>query len=131
MPIEIDSYLARAYSTEIVPDEYTSGGMTYRASHPELPGCMAHGDTPSEARLNLDEARELYLRALLERGIEPPLPCASRLDIVWVSLGTTRHQDRDRTANASFQAVRSGRALRLDRTETAEQTKTSDILPRA
>ncbi len=78
---------ARAYSTVVVPDQYSDGGITYQATHPELPGCMAHGDTPEEALTNLEEARKLYIDVLVERGLEVPTPCPSRLTITWRSLG--------------------------------------------
>lgn len=125
MATRVEDCLARSYSTEIVPDEYTDGGMTYRASHPELPGCMAHGDTPGEARLNLDGARDLYIRTLLARGIEPPLPCASKLDVVWVSLNVTRPSLALKVP-VSYQAATTGNVQRQTQQEAANQTVTSD-----
>jgi predicted RNase H-like HicB family nuclease len=47
------------------------------ASHPELSGCMSHGVTPKEAITNLMEAKELYMKTLLEKGEEIPLPSSS------------------------------------------------------
>jgi hypothetical protein len=40
---------------------------------------MAHGDTPDEALRNLDEARALYIRALVEKQLPVPRPQASTL----------------------------------------------------
>lgn len=79
------------YAVEVVPDATTDGGVCYLAQHPELPGCMAHGDTPEEALENLEEARSLYIRTLLERGIEVPLPQSTTLttsiprqEVIWI-----------------------------------------------
>lgn len=35
--------------------------QSYSAVCPELPGCAACGDTEQEARVNIDDAIELYL----------------------------------------------------------------------
>ncbi len=74
MPITADAILQLPYASQVVPDATTDGGTTCVASNPELPGCMAHGDTTEAALLNLADARELYVRTLVERGIEVPLP---------------------------------------------------------
>lgn len=50
----------------------------YTATHPELLGCRGQGATPDEARADLDEAREMYLEALREAGIDPPAPMVLR-----------------------------------------------------
>lgn len=60
------------YLIEIVREPTTEGDLVYVARHPELPGCMAHGESADEARANLDEARGLYLADLGRRGIEMP-----------------------------------------------------------
>lgn len=39
---------------------------------PELPGCISEGETLEEAENNIQEAAQLYLETLEERGI--PLP---------------------------------------------------------
>ena len=57
----------------------TDGSLTWLAYHPDLPGCMAHADTPEEAVVNLAEARALVLRHLLEHGLQPPAPGSSQL----------------------------------------------------
>ena len=72
-----EEYMALTYQTEVVPDMTTEGTACYLASHPELPGCMSHGRTPEEALRNLDDARELYLRALLEKGRDIPIPAVT------------------------------------------------------
>lgn len=74
MDEELSKYIFLPYIIEVVPEACTDGSMCYRSSHPELFGCMSHGDTPEEAIENLSEARELYLRTLLEKGEHIPLP---------------------------------------------------------
>ena len=39
------------------------------AEHPDLPGCVAVGDTPAEAMAELDKARALWLEARKEQGL--------------------------------------------------------------
>ncbi len=82
MPLTADALLRLPYASEVVPDATTDGGMTYLASNPELPGCMAHGTTPEDALQNLAGARELYIRTLVERGIEVPLPAGDSVTSV-------------------------------------------------
>ena len=70
---KLRKYLAIEYETSIVPD--TCGtARCYLARKPDLPGCMSQGDTPEEAVDNLRDARELYIRSLLEDGLDVPLP---------------------------------------------------------
>jgi predicted RNase H-like HicB family nuclease len=71
---DIEHYIHLAYAVEVVPESTTDGMPCYRASHPELPGCMAHGETPDEARENLDDARRLYIETLLAKRLQVPLP---------------------------------------------------------
>ncbi len=56
------------FTTIVLQEEATDGSIVYRAEIPELPGCMSHGETPEEARQNLEEARDLYLETLREQG---------------------------------------------------------------
>lgn len=76
------------YATEIVADIATDGSIVYLASHPELDGCIAQGDTPEEAEENLADARDLYIRSLRERAIDVPEPRANPLKLTWQ---TTEH----------------------------------------
>ncbi len=64
------------YAVNIVSDE-CDGTLCYMASHPELYGCMAQGNTPEEALANLSVARADYIAALREAGREIPLPTAA------------------------------------------------------
>lgn len=73
----------KAYSIYVVPDETTEGLACYRAYHPELHGCMSHGETIAEAIQELHAARELYITTLLELGQPiPPLP-ESKTVAIW------------------------------------------------
>lgn len=57
-----------------VEEDHCDGQICYMAYHPELPGSMAQGNTPEEAVASLKEARADYIRVLLKRGLEIPLP---------------------------------------------------------
>ena len=46
---------------------------------PELPGCMAHGETPHEAVANAQEAIALWLEVAREDGRPIPEPKGRRL----------------------------------------------------
>ena len=46
---------------------------------PELPGCMAHGDTPAEAVASAQEAIALWLEVAREDGRPIPEPKGRRL----------------------------------------------------
>lgn len=49
------------------------------AEVPELPGCMAHGDTKAEALANADEAMQLWIDTAQEFGDPIPEPKGQRL----------------------------------------------------
>ena len=51
----------------------------YIAEVPELPGCMAHGDTKAEALANADEAIQLWIDTAEEFGDPIPEPKGQRL----------------------------------------------------
>jgi len=70
---QVDQYMQLPYAIEVVREE-CGGEPCFMASHPELPGCMAQGDTPEEAVKNLTEARRDYISALLSENIEVPTP---------------------------------------------------------
>jgi predicted RNase H-like HicB family nuclease len=73
MTAEVDRYLRLPYAVTITED--TCGDvLCYLAVHPELPGCMAQGETPAAALRNLDVAREDYITALVAMGLDIPLP---------------------------------------------------------
>lgn len=72
--IDTSTYRGLPYRVEIDWEKDEKGNSYYVARHPELDGCMAQGQTREEALASLHEARELYIQALLKRGIEVPRP---------------------------------------------------------
>ena len=50
---------------------------SYSAFVPDLPGCVACGDTPEEVRASIDEAVKLHLDSLRRHGEPVPPPTAS------------------------------------------------------
>ncbi|MEJ5378537.1 MAG: type II toxin-antitoxin system HicB family antitoxin [bacterium] len=53
--------------------------QAFIAEVPELPGCMAHGQTPHEALANCQDAIELWLETAKEFGRTIPEPRGRRL----------------------------------------------------
>ena len=51
----------------------------YIAEVPELPGCMAHGNTHAEALAQADEAVQLWVKTAAEFGDPIPEPKGQRL----------------------------------------------------
>lgn len=49
------------------------------ADVPELPGCMAHGESPDEALKNAQDAMELWIDTAREYGDPVPEPKGRRL----------------------------------------------------
>lgn len=90
MKTRIEEYLSLPYSTIVVPDVTTDNEPCYVAYHPELEGCMSHGNTPEEAVYNLREVRELYISALLDKGLDIPLP--QGVKIIWDVVSPTRSE---------------------------------------
>ena len=64
---------AEGYDITVVPD-IAGDRQVYLASHPELPGLMAQGETPYDAVLQLAEARDVYLASMARRGLSVPAP---------------------------------------------------------
>ena len=52
---------------------------SYVGEVPQLPGCMAHGETQSEALENVNEAIELWIDTAKEFGDPIPEPAGKRL----------------------------------------------------
>jgi predicted RNase H-like HicB family nuclease len=50
------------------------GGANYSAYVPDLPGCVAAGDTIEETERLIREAIETHIRGLREDGLEVPKP---------------------------------------------------------
>jgi len=53
--------------------------QAFVADVPELPGCMAHGNTREEALKNINEAIKLWLDTAKEFGDPIPEPAGHRL----------------------------------------------------
>jgi len=51
----------------------------YIAEVPELPGCMAHGNSHEDALSNVKEAMILWLEVAQDRGLSVPAPKGGRL----------------------------------------------------
>ena len=88
---ELEAIL-RCYATVVVPDVTTDGQPCYRAYHPELEGCMSHGETPGEAVANLSEVTRLYLSSLAKRGLDIPSP-QQLPSVTWADIGTRTGSD--------------------------------------
>lgn len=58
-------------------------GTNFAAYVPDLPGCVATGETPAEVERLIREAIELHLEGLAEDGLPIPEP-SSRVDYVEV-----------------------------------------------
>ena len=70
---QIVHYMQQPYAIKVLAYD-CEGRACYMAVHTELEGCMAQGNTPAEAVQNLTEARRDYINALLDEGLEIPLP---------------------------------------------------------
>lgn len=61
------------------PKEYAiiiehAPGSNYSAYAPDLPGCIATGDTPEEVKKLMRKAIELHLKGMREDGLPIPEP---------------------------------------------------------
>ena len=52
-------------------------GTNYSAYSPDLPGCVATGDTREETEKNMREAIQLHIEGLLEDGL--PIPTSTSI----------------------------------------------------
>ena len=48
----------------------------YSAYLPDLPGCVATGETPEETMTNISSAIKMHLQGLKEDGLPVPVPMA-------------------------------------------------------
>jgi predicted RNase H-like HicB family nuclease len=60
------------------------GETSYGAYVPDLPGCVAVADTEEEVKLLIQEAIQIHLEDIAEKGTQIPLP-VSKGDYVEVS----------------------------------------------
>ena len=58
---------------------WSNDDNTYIAEVPELPGCMAHGETQESALKNINQAIELWIDTAKEFGDPIPEPKGRRL----------------------------------------------------
>ena len=68
------------YTLKISKDKTVDGKDVFLATHPELIGCMAQGETVQEAVGNLKEVTCEYILSLLEDQVPIPVP-SSKLTI--------------------------------------------------
>lgn len=68
---KLNDYRSLFYRMEIVADKDEGG---YVVSFPDLPGCLSCGETIDFAVANAQDAKEEWLRAALDGGIEIPEP---------------------------------------------------------
>lgn len=63
----IDYYMSLPYKMEIVEDVEEGG---FAVSFPDLPGCFTCGDTIEKAVENAKDAKETWIKAAIEEGLE-------------------------------------------------------------
>jgi predicted RNase H-like HicB family nuclease len=66
---EVESYMAMDYPITLIKDE-----DDYVASHPDLPGCVSFGSTPTEACESLVQVKRLWIEGQLSGGAAIPRP---------------------------------------------------------
>ena len=66
------------YNYEIIL-HWSNEDAAFIAEVPELPGCMAHGDTQADAIASVNEAMDLWIDAAREFGDAIPQPKGERL----------------------------------------------------
>ena len=62
-----EHYMSNFYRIEIIEDKEEGG---FVVSYPELPGCISCGETVESALENAKDAKEEWIKAALEEGIE-------------------------------------------------------------
>ena len=63
----LNDYMEMSYRMEIIEDKDEGG---FVVSYPDLPGCIARGETRERAMNNAADAKRAWLEAALEDGIE-------------------------------------------------------------
>ena len=59
------------------------GASSYRAYMPDLPGCIAVGESSEEVSRLIDEAIEFHVEGLLEDGYPVPPPASQAELVMW------------------------------------------------
>ena len=62
---------------------WSNDDRVFVAEVPELPGCMAHGDTPESALADAHKAIQLWIDTAREFGDPIPEPKGERLMLAW------------------------------------------------
>ena len=86
--MKLDTYLNLPYQITVGHEECTDGTSCYMARVTDLPGCEYQGDSREEALDGIEEVKAAFLTAMLENGVQPPLP-APRLQGVATSMSET------------------------------------------
>jgi predicted RNase H-like HicB family nuclease len=68
---DLNYYMNLPYKIEIIPEE---DGTGFNAVIPDLKGCMAFGETSEEALETLNEVKQIWIEAALDRGWRIPEP---------------------------------------------------------
>jgi predicted RNase H-like HicB family nuclease len=68
---DINYYMSLNYKIEIIEDK-EEGGFAFHC--PELPGCMTSADTLEDGYKMIQDAKQCWITACLEDGIEIPEP---------------------------------------------------------
>jgi antitoxin HicB len=75
------------------------------AEHPELPGCVADGETAEDALASLTTARELWIESRLASGLDVPSPAEETQYSGRFVLRIPRSLHRDLAAEAEAEGV--------------------------
>ena len=68
-----DRYMQADYQVHLHREEQ-NGELYWVAEIPDLPGCIADGESPEEALRSLDEAKRLWVEAAIEEARPVPVP---------------------------------------------------------
>lgn len=67
----------RAYKVNVWEDTLSNGETSWMATNPDLPGCLAHGETIEDAIWELSLARVDFIFYMLVDGLAIPEPTES------------------------------------------------------
>lgn len=82
----MDTIKSLQYEAVFMPQG--EGGYTVEV--PDLPGCVSEGDTLEQAKVNIEEAVELYIEALKDRNQNIPEPSGDRYFVLGVPAQKTK-----------------------------------------
>jgi predicted RNase H-like HicB family nuclease len=119
---QAEKLAARSYSITIEEDTLFDEQKVFVARHLELPGCKAQGNSPEEAKNNLDEARVDYIYTLLDAGLDIPLPDESLSSTSNQSMGNAHIWVFDASTNEA-----QTNAISSSATQTTQATNKSSV----